>query len=75
MTSFAFILGSVPLAIADGAGANARLSMGTVVIGGLVVATVLTLFVTPVFYIVAEQLFGAPSADTEKAPTAPVPAE
>ncbi|GJE27284.1 efflux RND transporter permease subunit [Methylobacterium organophilum] len=58
MTSFAFILGSVPLAIASGAGANARLSMGTVVIGGLLVATILTLFVTPVFYVAAERLRG-----------------
>lgn len=56
MTSFAFILGSVPLAIAGGAGANARLSMGTVVIGGLLVATILRLFVMPVFYVAAERL-------------------
>ncbi len=56
MTSFAFILGSVPLAIASGASANARISMGTVVIGGLLVATLLTLFVTPVFYVAAERL-------------------
>lgn len=56
MTSFAFILGAVPLAIASGAGANARISIGTVVIGGLVVATVLTLLVTPVFYVAAERL-------------------
>ncbi|MFE1600678.1 efflux RND transporter permease subunit [Methylobacterium sp. ID0610] len=56
MTSFAFILGAVPLAVASGAGANARISIGTVVIGGLVVATILTLFVTPVFYVAAERL-------------------
>jgi multidrug efflux pump subunit AcrB len=56
MTSFAFILGCVPLAIASGAGANARVSMGTVVIGGLLVATVLTLFITPVFYVGIERL-------------------
>lgn len=42
MTSFAFILGSLPLAIAAGAGANARVSMGTVVIGGLLVASLLS---------------------------------
>ncbi len=57
MTSFAFILGCVPLAIASGAGANARVSMGTVVIGGLLVATILTLFVTPAFYIGIERLY------------------
>ncbi|MER2265131.1 efflux RND transporter permease subunit [Methylobacterium oxalidis] len=58
MTSFAFILGAVPLAIASGAGANARLSMGTVVIGGLLVATLITLFITPTFYVAAERLLG-----------------
>jgi multidrug efflux pump subunit AcrB len=58
MTSFAFILGAVPLAIASGAGANARLSMGTAVIGGLLVATLITLFITPTFYVAAERLFG-----------------
>ncbi|GAA0601925.1 efflux RND transporter permease subunit [Craurococcus roseus] len=56
MTSFAFILGCVPLAIAGGAGANARVSMGTVVIGGLLVATVLSLYATPVLYVAAERL-------------------
>ena len=59
MTSFAFVLGCVPLAIASGAGANARISMGTVVIGGLLVATILTLFVTPVFYVGVERLQAA----------------
>jgi multidrug efflux pump subunit AcrB len=68
MTSFAFILGSVPLAIASGAGANARLSMGTVVIGGLLVATILTLFVTPVFYVAAERLRREEKAEPEPAP-------
>ncbi|MBK3406636.1 efflux RND transporter permease subunit, partial [Methylorubrum rhodesianum] len=56
MTAFAFMLGSMPLALASGAGANARISIGTVVIGGLFVATILTLFVTPVFYVAAERL-------------------
>ena len=68
MTSFAFILGCVPLAIAHGAGANARVSMGTVVIGGLLVATVLTLFVTPVFYVGVERLrdaFGRKAREPE----------
>ncbi|BAU92848.1 hydrophobe/amphiphile efflux-1 family transporter [Methylorubrum populi] len=72
MTSFAFILGSVPLAIASGAGANARLSMGTVVIGGLLVATILTLFVTPVFYVAAERLRREERAEDKAQPeTAP----
>ena len=58
MTSFAFITGSIPLAIASGAGAHARVSMGTVVIGGLVVATFVTLFITPTFYVAFERLLG-----------------
>ncbi len=60
MTSFAFITGSIPLAIASGAGAHARVSMGTVVIGGLVVATFITLFITPTFYVAFERLLGSP---------------
>ena len=56
MTSFAFILGALPLAIANGAGANARISIGTVVIGGLVVASLMTLVFTPLFYIAASRL-------------------
>ena len=75
MTSFAFILGSVPLAIASGAGANARLSMGTVVIGGLLVATILTLFVTPVFYVAAERLRREQPNTASKDETSAVPAE
>ena len=59
MTSFAFTLGSLPLALASGAGANARISMGTVVIGGLLVVGLLTLFFTPSFYIAAERLVGS----------------
>ena len=59
MTSFAFILGCVPLAIAGGAGANARISIGTVVIGGLLVATILTLVLTPILYADFEQLRGS----------------
>ncbi|MFC7478160.1 efflux RND transporter permease subunit [Dankookia sp. GCM10030260] len=61
MTSFAFILGCLPLAIASGAGANARISIGTVVIGGLLLATILTLVVTPVLYIAFERLREATS--------------
>lgn len=50
MTSLAFILGCVPLAIAAGAGANARHSVGTGIIGGMVGATTLALFFLPLFY-------------------------
>jgi multidrug efflux pump len=50
MTSIATIAGSVPLVVARGAGAEGRCAIGTVVIGGLAVATVLTLFVVPAMY-------------------------
>ncbi len=51
MTSLAFILGCVPLAISSGAGAASRHSIGTGVIGGMVGATVLAIFFVPVFYL------------------------
>lgn len=54
MTAFAFILGVLPLAIATGAGAASRHSIGTTVMGGMLVATVLSLLVVPVFYMVIE---------------------
>jgi multidrug efflux pump subunit AcrB len=50
MTSLAFILGVVPLAISSGAGANARHSIGTGVIGGMLAATFIATLFTPVFY-------------------------
>ena len=50
MTSFATILGLLPLAFASGEGANGRISMGIAVIGGMVVSTLLTLYVVPAMY-------------------------
>ena len=50
MTSLAFILGCLPLALSHGAGAGARRSIGTGVIGGMLGATVLALFLVPAFY-------------------------
>ncbi len=52
MTSISTIGGTVPLAIATGAGAETRNPLGIVVVGGMLLATVLTLFVVPVFYLV-----------------------
>ncbi|MCI0559917.1 MAG: efflux RND transporter permease subunit, partial [Nitrososphaera sp.] len=49
MTAFAFILGVLPLVIASGAGANSRHSLGTAVFGGMIVATLLSLLVVPIF--------------------------
>ena len=58
MTSFAFILGVVPMAISTGAGANARHAIGTGVIGGMVFATFLGLLMIPVFFIVVRRMLG-----------------
>jgi multidrug efflux pump len=58
MTSFAFILGCVPLAISTGAGANARHAIGTGVIGGMLFATFLGLLLIPVFYVIVRRLLG-----------------
>jgi hydrophobic/amphiphilic exporter-1 (mainly G- bacteria), HAE1 family len=52
MTSIANIVGGVPLVIATGAGAAARQSLGTAILGGMVLATILSLFIVPVLYIV-----------------------
>ena len=56
MTSFAFILGTLPLAIATGAGAGARLSLGNTVVFGMLVATAIGIFVTPVFYVIVQRV-------------------
>ena len=60
MTSFAFILGCVPLWTASGAGAIAREVMGTAVIGGMVVETFIGRFLVPAIFYVVEKLSGAP---------------
>jgi hydrophobe/amphiphile efflux-1 (HAE1) family protein len=54
MTSFAFILGVVPLFVATGAGAASRRSLGTAVLGGMLAATLLAIFFVPVQYFVIE---------------------
>jgi len=51
MTSLAFILATVPLVFASGAGASSRISLGTAVFGGMILSTVLNLFVVPVVYV------------------------
>jgi hydrophobe/amphiphile efflux-1 (HAE1) family protein len=56
MTSFAFILGVLPLVIATGAGASARRALGTAVFGGMNSATLLAIFVVPVCYVVIARL-------------------
>ena len=58
MTSMAFIMGVLPLAISTGAGANARHAIGTGVIGGMLAATFLGLLFIPVFYTIVRRLLG-----------------
>ena len=56
MTSLAFIIGCLPLALATGAGAGARNAMGTAVVGGMFMATSLGIFLIPVLFVVVERL-------------------
>ncbi|MGO4168570.1 multidrug efflux pump [Novosphingobium sp. PhB57] len=55
MTSFAFIFGVVPLAIASGAGANSRIAIGTAVVGGMLTATLLAIFFIPLFFVLVRR--------------------
>ena len=57
MTSIAFILGVLPLAVSTGAGANGRQAIGTSVMGGMIAATVLAVFLVPVFFVVIRRIF------------------
>ncbi|MDG0817816.1 efflux RND transporter permease subunit [Bdellovibrio svalbardensis] len=58
MTSLAFILGALPLAISSGAGSASRHSIGTGIIGGMLVSTVLGTFFIPMFFVSMVMLFG-----------------
>ncbi|MGN6702494.1 MAG: efflux RND transporter permease subunit, partial [Burkholderiaceae bacterium] len=57
MTSLAFILGVLPLVIASGAGAASQRAIGTGVMGGMITATLLAVFLVPVFFVVVRTLF------------------
>jgi multidrug efflux pump len=69
MTSIAFILGVLPLAVSTGAGANSRHAIGTGVVGGMIGATVLGVMLVPVFYVVVRRLLGDKSDGTETTPS------
>ncbi len=58
MTSFAFILGVLPLVFATGAGALGRRSVGTTIVGGMLLSTVLNLIFIPVLYVILSRLLG-----------------
>jgi hydrophobic/amphiphilic exporter-1 (mainly G- bacteria), HAE1 family len=72
MTAFAFILGCVPLWVASGSGASARRVLGTAVIGGMLAASIIAIFLIPVTFYVVERFStrGKPA----KAPATSLPA-
>ncbi len=55
MTALSFVLGVVPLLIAQGAGASARIALGTAVFGGMLIATMLGVFLIPTFYVFVQK--------------------
>jgi HAE1 family hydrophobic/amphiphilic exporter-1 len=73
MTSFAFILGCVPLFIATGAGSVGRQIMGTAVIGGMLAATGLAIFIIPALYVLVERVAGLKKADMHTSVNVPEP--
>src|SRR5256714_10768000 len=75
MTSFAFILGCVPLWTATGAGSVARQIMGTTVIGGMLAATLIAVFIIPVLFVVVEKLSRRKPGMTVVPATSPLPAQ
>jgi hydrophobe/amphiphile efflux-1 (HAE1) family protein len=70
MTSFAFILGVVPLVFATGAGAASRQSLGTAVFGGMITSTVLAVFFVPAFYVAIQTLI-----EVRNGPPKPIPSD
>jgi HAE1 family hydrophobic/amphiphilic exporter-1 len=72
MTSFAFVLGVLPLYFATGAGKLGRHSVGTAVVGGMLFSTILNLFFIPVLYVIVEELLvsftAKKEAETREAP-------
>ncbi len=73
MTAFAFIFGVLPLVIAHGAGANSRRILGTTVLGGMLAATLLAIFIIPVTFYVAERFSPKKPEPAAKPGAAPAP--
>lgn len=70
MTSVAFILGVMPLVFATGAGALGRHSVGTTIVGGMILSTVLNLYFIPVLYVLVQSLMHHGHTNIEQAPVA-----
>jgi multidrug efflux pump len=73
MTSFAFIFGVLPLALSRGAGSASQNAIGTGVVGGMIAATVLAIFLVPVFFVVVRRIFKPRTAPPEATAPAPAP--
>ena len=73
MTSFAFVLGCVPLFIATGAGSVGRQIMGTAVIGGMLAATGIAIFIIPALYVVVERVAEHGKPESQPIPALPQP--
>ncbi len=71
MTSIAFVLGILPLAFAHGDGAQSRISLGTAVLGGMVVSTIMNLGIVPVLYVIVVAWSERKKARTTPTITAP----
>jgi multidrug efflux pump len=70
MTSIAFMAGVLPLAVSTGAGAESRHAIGTGVIGGMLAATLLAIFLVPIFFIVIRRIFPGHARTHKETPDA-----
>jgi multidrug efflux pump len=75
MTSFAFILGVLPLVVSTGAGANARRAIGTGVVGGMLSAAILGVLLVPVFYVAVRRILRDPLDSPTAGGALPLPAK
>jgi hypothetical protein len=73
MTSLAFGLGVLPLAVATGAGAGAQRAIGTGVFGGMLAGTFLGIFFIPVFFVVVQRVFHSLHPETTDVPPGSTP--
>src|SRR5262249_54440175 len=73
MTTFAALLGAIPLAVAAGPGSELRRPLGITIVGGLIVSQVLTLYTTPVIYLMLDRLHRWRSRGREPHPATGVP--